>query len=221
MPLLLILGIYAKLFYTTRKRLRKKMATTLTAIGCGSYSMTKKDGKRCDSESVNTSAEDDEEARTGGVYLGIPLKRYVAIEFPIHIAKLTAHISRPPGFVRRVRCCRCHALIRKETAVPDGQQQPTGDEGRKFAASKRPGPLLCKICAFPNDLIAAATQARLAMLVRRERRTSGIMLLTVAAFVVCIAPSGILYAVRLPEVRGVDFRHIHGRDQITRLHYTA
>ncbi len=56
---------------------------------------------------------------------------------------------------------------------------------------------LCKVCCAPNDLIQAAVRARLRMLIRREKRSASIMLITVAAFIACMMPCGLAYSVSI------------------------
>jgi hypothetical protein len=54
---------------------------------------------------------------------------------------------------------------------------------------------LCKICADPNNLLTAAAESRLSLLMQKEKKAAVIMVMTVALFMVCWAPAGIAYSV--------------------------
>ncbi len=55
--------------------------------------------------------------------------------------------------------------------------------------------MVCKICASPNNLILAAAQSRLEVLLQKERKSAAIMVIIVMTYLVCWAPSGIAYSV--------------------------
>ena len=100
--------------------------------------------------------------------------------------------------VNLAQCSRCQgkfAIARQQhgTTISNVLMSPPAKSKAKFLLLGENA--LCKVCSVPNDLIEAAKQARLKILVGRERRSAMVMGITVAVFSVCMGPVGLAYMV--------------------------
>ncbi|XP_059098187.1 probable G-protein coupled receptor No18 [Tigriopus californicus] len=191
-PLIIIVGIYIKLFMIGRKRFRQKIRRAFELVEIHEFTRTNTDRHSPEDHTLGRFKEHPTAMSEGFVENTVPkeynLDRRKSLSIPEeqrivkHIVQGSKRRQLLPAMLfkmepninpseEKIACSRCSGMIPKK-------------QGR-----------VCKLCSAPNNLVTAAENSRLAILLQREKRSVFIMTIIIFTFILCWMPAFSLYLV--------------------------